>query len=120
MGRSLRRASHAYRSSNMEIRIETNYIPLILTSEDLPTGIQKRIIPTIEYRGLDYESLAIGVFSFAAGVSGKVLASWIYDRIKKVKDKPGLKLKINEREITTISKEEITKVIEREIDVSNQ
>ncbi len=103
----------------MEIKIETNYIPLIRTSEDLPTGIQKRIIPTIEYRGLEYESLAIGVFSFVAGVSGKVLAAWIYDRIKKVKDKPGLKLKINEREITTISEEEITKVIEREIDLSN-
>jgi hypothetical protein len=104
----------------MEIKTETNYIPLILTSEDLPTGIQKRIIPTAEYRGLDYESLAIGVFSFAAGVIGKVLAYWIYDQIKKVKDKPGLKLKINEREITRISKEEITKVIEREINLSNQ
>ena len=58
------------------------------------------------------------MFSFTAGVTGKVLASWIYDKIKRFKDKLGLILKINEREVTKISEEKLIIVIEREIELS--
>ncbi len=102
----------------MEIKVETNYTPLVHGNEGLPVGIKKRVIPTIEYRSIDSESIAIAVFSFTAVVTGKVLASWIYDKIKRFKDKPDLILKINEREVTKISEEELTIVIEREIELS--
>ena len=107
-------------SSDMEIKIETNYLPLVRDSGDLPPGIEKRILPTVEKRSIDYDSIGILVLSFPLTVAGNILASWIYDRIKKVKDQPGIKLKINERKVANISKEEISIAIEREIELSSQ
>ena len=69
----------------MNIEIETNYIPLILAFDDLPEGVSKKILPSTERRGIGYESIAIGIFSFVSGVSASIFANWLYD---KIKDKP--------------------------------
>ncbi|MGD2080097.1 MAG: hypothetical protein PVJ36_03060 [Nitrospirota bacterium] len=102
----------------MEIRIETNYIPLILAHDDLPDGVQLTRLPFVERRDLDAESIATGVLTFSSGIAASLIASWIYDKIKKFKDRPELSIRINERTIHKITLEEITEIIEREMSIS--
>lgn len=101
----------------MNIEIETNFIPLLLVYNDLPDGITKRIIPSVERRDIFSEPTAVAIFTIAAGAVGgtvaNVFGSWIYD---KIKNKHQAKIKINRREVT-IEKSEIIKVLSEEIEI---
>lgn len=99
----------------MKIEIETNFLPLIYATDDLPKGIHKTIIPIREKRDVGIGSVAIGIFSFVSGVSASVFANWIYD---KIKNKPQARIKINRKEIT-INKASIVKVITEAIEINN-
>jgi hypothetical protein len=99
----------------IEIEIETNYIPLIkMPYDDFPEGVTKRDISPIEVRGLSPESVATAIFAFTTGVTGKVLASWIYDKLKKHKDKAYLKI---DRKEVTIDEANIIRIIEEKIEI---
>ncbi len=105
---------------DMEIKIETTFLPLILAYDDLPDGVELIRIPQIEKRDLGYESVAVGVLSFGSGVAASIIAAWIYDKIKRVTDRPEFKLKISGKEIIKMSAEEITKIIETEIQIQKK
>ena len=102
----------------MEFKITTNFIPLILAYDDLPDGVELIRQPVMERRDISYESIAVGVLSFASGVSASLVASWIYEKIKKVKEKPDFKIKINEKEIRKFDLKTISETIEKEITIS--
>jgi hypothetical protein len=102
----------------MEIKIETNYIPLLRAYDDYPEGFDLKLLPSIEHRDAGFSDIVAGLFSFSVGVSGSILASWIYDKLKRVKtNRDKLILKINEKEVQNITKDEITKIVEREIEI---
>ena len=69
----------------MELKITTNFIPLILAYDDLPNGVQLIRQPVMERRDISYSSIAVGILSFASGVSASLVASWIYEKIKKLR-----------------------------------
>lgn len=105
----------------MEIKIETTFIPLILASDDFPEGVQiTRRQPEIERRNADYSAIATGILTFASSVSASIVAAWIYDKIKKAKDKPGFQIKINEKTVRQFDENSITEIIEREIEISRK
>ncbi len=104
----------------MEIEIETTYLPLVLAYDDLPDGVELIRTPQIELRGLGYESIAIGILSFGSGVAAGVVAAWIYDKIKGVKDRPEFSLKISCKEVKELSAKGITKIIETEIQLRSK
>jgi hypothetical protein len=104
----------------MQIRIETTFIPLILAYDDLPKGVTLIRQPVMERRDADYLAIAEGILTFASGVSASIIAAWIYDKIKKVKDKPEFRIKINEKIVRQIDENSITEMIQREIDISKQ
>ena len=79
----------------MKIKIETSYIPLILAHDDLPDGVELMHQPVSERRDLTISSVAVGTISFVSGVSASVIASWIYEKIKRVKSRPEFFIKIN-------------------------
>ncbi len=68
----------------MKIKIETTYIPLILAYDDLPDGVELIRQPVNERRDINYTPVAVGILSFASGVSASLVASWIYEKIKKI------------------------------------
>ncbi len=102
----------------MEIQIETNYTPLIVACDDLPDGVQLTRKPVMERRDISSAPLAIGILSFASGVSASLVASWIYDKIKNVNGKPEFVIKINHKEMRQIDLASLTETIEREIEIS--
>ena len=104
----------------MEIRIETTFIPLILAYDDLPVGVTLIRQPVMERRDAGYVAVATGVLTFASGVSAGLIANWIYDKIKRVKDKPEFSIKINEKTLRTIDQKSITETIQREIEISKK
>lgn len=104
----------------MEIKIETTYIPLILAYDDLPNGVELIRQPLTERRDINYTSVAVGILSFASGVSASLVASWIYEKIKRIKDKPEFMIKINEKEVRQFDLTSITETIEREIKISKR
>ena len=104
----------------MQIKIETTYIPLILAYDDLPNGVELIRQPVMERRDINYTSVAVGILSFASGVSASLVASWIYDKVKKIKDKPEFSIKINEKEVRQVDLNSITETIEREIQISKR
>ena len=104
----------------MEIRIETTFIPLILAYDDLPVGVTLIRQPVMERRDAGYVAVATGVLTFASGVSAGLIANWIYDKIKRVKDKPEFSIKINETTLRTIDQKSITETIQREIEISKK
>jgi len=104
----------------MEIRIETTFIPLILAYNDLPEGVTLIRRPLMERRDADYVAVAKAVLTFANGVSAGLIANWIYDKIKRVKDKPEFSIKINETTLRTIDQKSITETIQREIEISKK
>jgi hypothetical protein len=81
----------------MKIKLETTFIPLILAYDDLPKGVELIREPVREQRDINYIPVAVGILSFASGVSVSLVASWIYEKIKKIKDKPDFLIKINEK-----------------------
>ena len=87
----------------MQIKIETTFLPLIHCDDPLPDGIKKTIIPTVEKRSIDYQAMAAAIFHFGKDVAVEVFAAWIYEKIKRIKDNPQMKLKINEKIITKIT-----------------
>jgi len=101
----------------MKIKIETNFIPLILAYDDLPEGVTLDRLPFIEKRSADFSDLATGILSFSLNISSGIVAAWIYDKIKNLPNKDKLILKINEKQIRRISQDEITEEIEREIKI---
>ena len=103
----------------MEIKIETTFLPLVLAYDDLPDGVELIRVPQMERRDLGL-SIAVGVLSFGSGVAASIIAAWIYDKIKSVKDKPEFKIKISDKEIIKISTEEITRIIEAEIQIQQK
>ncbi|MFA6412499.1 MAG: hypothetical protein WCW53_07355 [Syntrophales bacterium] len=105
----------------MEIKIETTFIPLILAYDDFPEGVQIiRHQPAMERRNVDYSALATGILIFASNVSAGILAAWIYDKIKRVKDKPSFLIKINDKTVHQLDEKSITEIIEREIEISRK
>jgi len=104
----------------MKIKIETTYIPLILAYDDLPNGVELIRQPVMERRDINYTSIAVGILSFASGVSASLVASWIYEKVEKVKDKPEFSIKINEKEVRKVDLTSITETIEREIIISKR
>jgi hypothetical protein len=104
----------------MQIRIETTFIPLILAYDDLPEGVTLVRQPMMERRDADYVAVAVGILSFAYSVSADIIAAWIYDKIKRVKDRPELSIKINETVLRTIDEKSITETIQREIEISKR
>ncbi|MDI6686631.1 MAG: hypothetical protein QME06_00235 [Desulfobacterales bacterium] len=104
----------------MEIKIETTFLPLILAYDDLPNGVKLIRISQIERRDLGYESIAVGILSFGSGVAASIIAAWIYDKIKRVSDRSEFKLKISGKEVIKMSAEEITKIIETEIQIQQR
>lgn len=102
----------------MKITIETTFIPLILAYDDLPAGVTLTRKPFMERRDADYVAVATGILTFASGVSAGIIANWIYDKIKKVKDEPRFSIKINETILRTIDEKSITETIQREIEIS--
>ena len=97
----------------MQIQLETNYIPLIRAFDDLPDGVSKKIISTIEQRDSYMDPLAAAIFTFANGVAASLFASWIYN---KLKGHPGTKIKINRKEVS-INEANIVKIIMEEIEI---
>jgi hypothetical protein len=105
----------------MEVKIETTFIPLVLAYNDLPEGVQIiRRQPEMARRSIDYSDIAIGVLTFSSGVSASIVAAWIYDKIKGVKDKPGFRIKINEKIVRQFDQNSIAEIIEREIEISGK
>jgi hypothetical protein len=104
----------------MEIKIETTFIPLLLAYDDLPKGVELIRNPVMERRDADYVAVATGVLMFASGVSASIIAAWIYDKIKNVKDKPQFWMKINEKIVRQIDENSITEIIQREIEISKK
>ena len=101
----------------MEIRIETTFIPLILAYDDLPNGVRIIRQPVVERRNADYLPIATGVLTFASGVAASIIGAWIYDKIKKVKDKPHFWIRINEKIVNQIDENSITEILQREIEI---
>ncbi len=104
----------------MKIKLETTYIPLILAYDDLPDGVELVRQPVMERRDIEYTSVAVGILSFASGVSASLVASWIYEKIKKIKEKPDFLIKINEKEVRHVDLDSLTETIEREIQISKR
>lgn len=104
----------------MQIRIETTFIPLILAHDDLPDGVTLTRLPAVEHRRDGYVDAVIGILTFASNVSAGLIANWIYDRIKRVKDKPEFSIKINETILRAIDEKSITETIQREIEISKK
>lgn len=104
----------------MKIKLETTYIPLILAYDDLSDGVELVRQPVMERRDIEYTSVAVGILSFASGVSASLVASWIYEKIKKIKDKPDFLIKINEKEVRHVDLDSLTETIEREIQISKR
>ncbi len=104
----------------MEIRIKTTYFPLFFSNDDLPNGVDLIKQPAMERRDAFSTSVAIGVLSFVSGVSASIIASWLYDKIKHVKDKPEFMIKVNEKEIREITVDSITETIEKEVMISKR
>lgn len=104
----------------MEIRIETTYLPLILAHKDLPEGVTLKHQPIMERRDLVHVTIATGVLAFVSSVTAGILGTWIYDKIKNVKDRPELSIKINERIVRQYDENSIIEMIQREIDVSKK
>ena len=102
----------------MQIKIETTYIPLILAYDDLPEGVDLIRQPVMERRDINYTSVAVGILSFASGVSASLLASWIYEKIIKIKDNPEFLIKINEKEVRQVNLNTLTETIDREIQIT--
>lgn len=102
----------------MKIKIETTFIPLLLAYDDLPDGVELIREPVMERRDADYTSVAVGILTFASGVSASLIASWIYEKIKKAKDKPQFSIKINEKTVRRIDEKTLKEMIEREIIIS--
>lgn len=102
----------------MEIKIETNYIPLLRAYDDYPEGFNLKLLPSIERRDAWVTDIVTGLFTFSVSISGSILASWIYDKLKRVKtNRDKLYLKINEKEVQNFTKDEIKKIVEREIEI---
>jgi hypothetical protein len=101
----------------MEIRIDTSFIPLIFAYDDLPEGLKLVPQPMEERRDANYVPVATGVLTLASGVAASIIAAWIYDKIKKVKDKPQFWIRINEKTVRQIDENSITEMIEREIEL---
>ncbi len=101
----------------MNIEIETNFTPLFTAYNDLPNGITKRIISSLEKRDIFSESVTTAIFTISSGVVAGTIAnvfgSWIYE---KIKNKSQAKIKINRREVT-ITKSDIIKVLSEEIEI---
>lgn len=104
----------------MQIRIETTFIPLILAYNDLPEGVTLVRQSAVEHRRDGYVDAVIGILTFASSVSAGLIANWIYDKIKRVKDKPEFSIKINETTLRTINQKSITETIQREIEISKK
>jgi hypothetical protein len=102
------------------IEIETNFIPLILAYDDFPEGVKLIRQPFMERRDLGYDSIAKGILTFSSGIAISVIASWIYEKIKRVKGNKKFFLKINEKTVLKITKEGITEAIEREIKITKK
>jgi len=102
-----------HKGGNMEIEIETNFIPLIL-AYDLPDDITKRITPTLEKRDGISEPIASAVFIIGAGASAQILGMWLYDKLKKHKDRAYIKI---EHEEVTIDEANIIRVIKSKIEI---
>jgi hypothetical protein len=65
-------------------------------------------------------AIATGILTFASGVSASIIGAWIYDKIRKAKDKPEFSIKINERIVRQIDENSIIEAIQREIDISKK
>lgn len=104
----------------MDIKIETTFIPLILAYDDLPEGVKLIRQPMVERRDVGFAAVAIGILTFTSSVSANVIAAWIYDKIKRVKDRPEFSIKINETVLRTIDEKSITETIQREIQISKR
>lgn len=104
----------------MEIKIETTFVPLILAYDDLPKGVALIRQPVMERRDADYLAVATGVLNFASGISAGIIGAWIYDKIKKAKDKPKFWIKINEKMVRQIDENSITEMVQREIEISRK
>ena len=73
-----------------------------------------------ERRDADYVAVATGVLTFASGVSASIIAAWIYDKIKKVKDERQFWIKIDKKELRQINENSITEIIETRIKLSQK
>jgi hypothetical protein len=65
-------------------------------------------------------AIATGVLTFASGVSASIIGAWIYDKIRKVKNKPEFSIKINEKIVRQIDENSVIEAIQREMDISKK
>lgn len=96
----------------MEVRIETDFLPLIYGSEDLPRGVTAIHLPPPPQKS-DFSSdpIAVAVLSIASNLALNVFANWLYD---KLKHSPHATLKINCRYFA-IERGTITRVLSEEV-----
>jgi hypothetical protein len=97
----------------MDILIETNFVPLIF-STNLPEGITIGVTYNFSKRDSVSESIATAVFIIGSGATAQVLGSWIYEQLKKYKDKTYIKI---EHEEVSIDKSEIIRVVRSKIEI---
>lgn len=100
------------------MKIETTFIPLVLAEP--PEGITRVSQQAARSRDLSADTVATAIYSLASSVSASVFAAWLYDRIKKVKDKPQFRIRVNEKEVTELSEESFKRTIGREVEIENR
>jgi len=94
------------------IEIITKDVPLAFSlKKDVPKGIEVSFPPIRESFSPDFTAVVTITISFASGVASKIIASWLYDKLKNSRSN---QITINRREII-ISEGEITKIIEERI-----
>jgi hypothetical protein len=92
------------------------HTPVTAEPFDAPAGVTISNEDRVTYFDAEGLSLLTITISFATGVTGQILASWLYDRFVRPKSsKPAKEIKLNERVITVRSRDEFIQLIEHEI-----
>ncbi len=101
----------------MQITLEVLFSPTLraLLEEDKPDGVEFRILPVRMQRDFDFTPVATIIVSFATGIAGNLIASWIFEKFKK---HPPKKITICNRE-TVWDEGELTRVIEEELKIES-
>ena len=100
------------------MKIETTLMPLVFA--DPPEGVSRVSHHAAGGRSEGAEALASAVYTISTGVSAGLISAWLYDQIKKFKDKPQFRIRINERDITEFSEEAFKRTVEREIEIDSK
>lgn len=98
----------------MKLKIETNFFPLISANTRLPEGIEIDKNHSVANRGDELSSI---IFNIVGSISASLVAAWIYEKLSKFRHENRTVLKINNRHVKKITKDEILEIIEQEFEV---